>query len=136
MNPITPIILPKAFTLADDWRDQIARIPPAVLEQAGKDIARDMLQRRDAEEYCRIACAGAADALLGQPWTGPLVPVVHATEVAYWPCRTKHRYPSKKDANSAVNRAMNRRRHRPEQLRAYPCPYCAGWHLTSKALRE
>lgn len=39
-------------------------------------------------------------------------------------------YPSKRDALTALNAALKRRRHRPECLRAYPCAACNGWHLT------
>lgn len=46
----------------------------------------------------------------------------------------KYRYPDKKAALSARNLRLrggrNRRRNRPENLRAYPCPRCGGWHLT------
>jgi len=39
---------------------------------------------------------------------------------------------AKKDAMTALNAAMRRHSNRPEKLRAYPCPNCRGWHLTSK----
>jgi len=46
-------------------------------------------------------------------------------------CERKNRY-DKRGARSAINRFKKvRGRHgRPEALRAYPCPFCAGWHLT------
>ena len=47
-------------------------------------------------------------------------------------CESKVRYPSKKDAVTARNAALRRRRKRPAQLREYPCPICHGWHLTHK----
>jgi hypothetical protein len=54
-------------------------------------------------------------------------------------CRSKYRYPSKRDAMTALNkfsRGRGRGRHgRPEHLRAYPCPICRGWHLTKKGTR-
>lgn len=47
-------------------------------------------------------------------------------------CESKNRYPTKKDAATAINSAMRRRRKRPAALRSYPCPICKGWHLTHK----
>jgi hypothetical protein len=46
-------------------------------------------------------------------------------------CKEKRRY-DKKGAQSVLN-AFRRHRGshgRPENLRAYECPYCHGWHLT------
>jgi hypothetical protein len=47
-------------------------------------------------------------------------------------CRSKHRYPDKRAAVSAMARCLRLRgRHgRAGALRAYPCPICRGWHLT------
>ena len=47
-------------------------------------------------------------------------------------CTGKTFYPDKKAAVTALNhQKKNRGRHgRPDGLRAYPCPYCRGWHLT------
>lgn len=42
-------------------------------------------------------------------------------------------YPSKRDALTARNAAFQRRHHRPDYLRAYPCSVCQGWHLTHLA---
>jgi len=42
----------------------------------------------------------------------------------------KHRYDSKKAAQTARNRVLRRRHNRPRQIRCYPCPDCNGWHLT------
>lgn len=51
------------------------------------------------------------------------------------PCENKLRYEDKKAALSQRNRILNgHRRHRPEDLRAYPCPHCKGWHLTKRLL--
>lgn len=45
-------------------------------------------------------------------------------------CR-KNRYPDKKSALTARNAVLRgHRRNQPKSLRAYPCPDCAGWHLT------
>lgn len=51
-------------------------------------------------------------------------------------CESKARY-DKRGARTLLNAfARKRGRHgRPENLRAYPCPFCAGWHLT-KAVGE
>lgn len=49
-------------------------------------------------------------------------------------CRSKRRYDDKRAALTALNQIMrSHRRHRPEGLRAYPCPVCRGWHLTKHA---
>ena len=43
----------------------------------------------------------------------------------------KHSYPSKKDAQTAINhRTRGHQRNRPSLLRAYYCPRCSKWHLT------
>lgn len=46
-------------------------------------------------------------------------------------CEAKHRY-DLRGARTVINLFANvRGRHgRPEALRAYPCPFCDGWHLT------
>lgn len=47
------------------------------------------------------------------------------------PSCAKHRYPSKKDALTAINqRTRGHQRNRPRYLRAFYCPRCHGWHLT------
>jgi len=51
------------------------------------------------------------------------------------PACTKHRYPDKKSALTAINHRLHgHQRNRPEYLRAYPCPDCRGWHLTKNNL--
>lgn len=48
-------------------------------------------------------------------------------------CRRKRRYDDKKAALTARNGILgSHRRNRPENLRAYPCPFCRGWHLTRR----
>jgi hypothetical protein len=49
-------------------------------------------------------------------------------------CERKRRYADKRDAQTALNSFSKfRGRHgRPEQLRAYHCALCGGWHLTKK----
>lgn len=45
-------------------------------------------------------------------------------------CTGKKRYAGKKEAMTKLNRIMrSHRRKRPEQLRAYHCDHCNGWHL-------
>ena len=45
----------------------------------------------------------------------------------------KFRYADKRAALTALNaRTTGHQRNRPSFLRAYPCPDCGGWHLTSK----
>lgn len=52
---------------------------------------------------------------------------------------TKHCYADKKEAETVINQRTqgraNLRRNRPVFLRAYPCPECGFWHLTSRPLR-
>lgn len=52
-------------------------------------------------------------------------------------CTGKKRYADKKEARTVFNLAMRRRgRHgRAEQLHIYPCPFCAGYHLSKGAAR-
>ena len=47
---------------------------------------------------------------------------------AHAQCGTKRRYETREDA---VGCAACRTKHTWEMLRAYHCPYCGGWHLTS-----
>lgn len=49
-------------------------------------------------------------------------------EQAHRQCGKKARYRSKIDALIAANRCTMRG---APKLRAYRCPYCGGWHLTS-----
>jgi hypothetical protein len=81
----------------------------------------------------------------GKPWTGPMVPVSPGRRVVWMSeraqseqamCHGKARYSCKKDAVTVAAGAMSRRKNRPKQLRAYACPHCSGWHLTSKPLRS
>lgn len=59
----------------------------------------------------------------------PLLPIALAAPPV--PACDKRRYPTKKDATTAINcRTTGHQRHRPRFLRAYPCPLCKGWHLT------
>lgn len=45
----------------------------------------------------------------------------------------KHRYPSKKDALTAINhRTRGHQRRAPEYLRPYACHRCGGWHLSHR----
>ena len=46
-------------------------------------------------------------------------------------CERKLRY-DRRGARTMINAfAKQRGRHgRPDTLRAYPCPFCAGWHVT------
>jgi len=61
-----------------------------------------------------------------------------ASPIAQWlgadQCVRKRRYADKRDAQTALNSFSKfRGRHgRPEQLRAYHCDLCQGWHLTKK----
>jgi len=50
-------------------------------------------------------------------------------------CGSKRRFEDKKEATTFINffRRTGRGRHgRPDDLRAYPCPNCRGWHLTKE----
>lgn len=49
-------------------------------------------------------------------------------------CLSKRRYEDKRAAQTALNAFEKKRgRHgRPDQLRAYACPECQGWHLTKQ----
>lgn len=44
-------------------------------------------------------------------------------------CERKKRYASRVDAEDAIAACAE---HGRRGLRAYRCPYCGGWHLTSK----
>lgn len=50
-------------------------------------------------------------------------------EQGHWSCGRKMRYPTK---SAALMRASKCQRRGAPALRAYRCPYCGGWHLTSK----
>jgi hypothetical protein len=49
----------------------------------------------------------------------------------------KFQYADKKTVRTAANFRQHRRhghrRGKVKRLRAYHCPYCNGWHLTSRA---
>ena len=47
-------------------------------------------------------------------------------------CAKKKRYPSRYDAELAIEACEE---HVASGLRCYECPYCRGWHLTSKPER-
>lgn len=51
-------------------------------------------------------------------------------------CSSKHRYADKRTAHGVINSLLSRRRQRRGRheghLRAYACPACGGWHLTSE----
>lgn len=47
-------------------------------------------------------------------------------------CASKNRYASRADAQEAIRRCAE---HGTRGLHAYRCPYCHGWHLTSKQPR-
>jgi hypothetical protein len=51
-----------------------------------------------------------------------------------WMCRRKVRYATAGTARTARKRIQlaHRRKKKPITLRAYACPVCDGWHLTSK----
>lgn len=56
--------------------------------------------------------------------------------ITSWPARamcTSKRGYDKRGALSEINRIRaSHRRNQPTELRAYPCPYCKRWHLTSQ----
>jgi hypothetical protein len=55
-----------------------------------------------------------------------------------WSCR-KLRYPDHRAVVSALHSAVSARSSNPDsclrERRVYNCDLCAGWHLTSKAVR-
>lgn len=58
----------------------------------------------------------------GLPWLAPSAN----------PCVTgKERYPTRDEAHAALERQRPRRR-----LRIYRCPWCSGYHLTTKDPRD
>ncbi len=63
--------------------------------------------------------------------------VVAETAIRQRMCECKRRY-DRRGARSEINQfAKFRGRHgRPQRLRAYPCPFCGGWHLTKSADRQ
>ena len=46
-------------------------------------------------------------------------------------CEAKNRYPSKRMVNAQLIKTRLARRNRKKSLRAYCCPICKGWHLSS-----
>jgi len=48
-------------------------------------------------------------------------------------CESKNRYPFLSDAQEAIDLCAA---HGTTGLHAYRCPYCNGWHLTSKPRRD
>ena len=48
-------------------------------------------------------------------------------------CESKNRYPSRYDAEQAIAACAA---HGTKGLHSYRCPYCNGWHLTSKPKRS
>ncbi|MBM6687975.1 hypothetical protein H6A35_03705 [Collinsella tanakaei] len=48
-------------------------------------------------------------------------------------CASKNRYATRADALDAAARCAS---HGTRGLHVYKCPYCNGWHLTSKAPRS
>lgn len=49
-------------------------------------------------------------------------------EARYSQCARKKRYRDRDEANHV----RHRREHEAGSLRAYPCPFCKGWHLTKQ----
>ena len=47
----------------------------------------------------------------------------------------KLRYRNRRDADHVVAGMDRDGMHRERALRSYECPYCHGWHLTSKPKR-
>lgn len=68
-------------------------------------------------------------------WTAPHPALPLKTPTRGAPRCEKTAY-SKKDAQTAINAAMNRRTKRPKQLRSYHCPRCNAWHLTHQELHS
>lgn len=53
-------------------------------------------------------------------------------------CQNKKRFDTLEAANHKLDRIEAERPRRPGRklpIRAYPCPFCNGWHLTSQAKR-
>lgn len=48
-------------------------------------------------------------------------------------CTSKNRYANRNDAEEAIRLCAE---HGTRGLHAYRCPYCDGWHLTSKPQRH
>ena len=48
-------------------------------------------------------------------------------------CTSKKRYPYRSDAEEAIELCAQ---HGTRGLHCYRCPYCDGWHLTSKPMRD
>lgn len=46
----------------------------------------------------------------------------------------KRTFPTKKDAMDSIKKPAKQDKKRP--IRAYECPKCSGWHLTSKEVEE
>lgn len=53
----------------------------------------------------------------------------HEEALRYKACESKNRYATEAEAREAIAECAAHGRH---GLRCYRCPYCNGWHLTSK----
>ena len=48
------------------------------------------------------------------------------------PVSGKRIYANEREAQATAKHRMSDAKTVPTQLRVYKCPYCSGWHLTSK----
>ena len=56
----------------------------------------------------------------------------------YQTCKKKKRFATEEECRKALRQASrkwNKIPHQRQPKRYYPCPYCHGWHLTSKESR-
>lgn len=56
----------------------------------------------------------------------------HEAALRHKACESKNRYSCASDAQAAIRSCAE---HGTTGLHAYRCPYCNGWHLTSKPAR-